>query len=198
MRARLSSRGDRRRAHGQALVEFALVFPIFFLVLMGLIDGGRLVFTDTTLSQAAREAVRVGAVEAGWIGVPLGTSGCVANRAGIGAGNPGAHVCPSSVNTMKADIVAAANTMTAGVGALSAADVFLSCNTGQPGDLPPTGDWTETSGGNGCVDGAGNAISSQGDVISVRIVHTFQPVTPVFSAIGFAPTRTGSASMVVN
>lgn len=188
----------RRPGPGQALVEFALVFPVFFLVLMGLIDGGRLVFTDTTLSQAAREAVRVGAVEAGWIGVPLTTPGCVASRTAIGASNPGAHVCPATVAAMKADIVAAANTMTAGVGTLVAADVYLSCNTGQPGDLPPTGAWTEASGGNGCVDGAGNAISPPGDVISVRIAFTFQPVTPVFSAIGFAPARSGAASMVVN
>lgn len=195
---RRAHEGPAGRAGGQALVEFALVFPVFFLVLMGLIDGGRLVFTDTTLSQAAREAARVGAVEAGWIGVPLSTAGCVANLAAISGANPGAHVCPASVASMKADIVAAANTMTAGVGTLAAADIFLSCNTGQPGDLPPTGDWTESSGGNGCVDGAGNAISSPGDIISVRILHTFQPITPVFSAIGFTPTRTGSASMVVN
>lgn len=187
-----------RRPRGQALAEFALVFPVFFLVLMGMIDGGRLVYTDATLSQAAREAARVAAVEAGWIGIPLGSSGCVATRADIGAANPGAHVCPTSVASMKADIVAAANTMVAGLGTLVAADVFLSCNTGQPADLPPTGDWTEATGGNGCVDAGGSAISSQGDVVSVRIAYTFNPVTPLFSAIGFAPSRSGSATMVVN
>ncbi len=194
-------RSTRERLSGQALVEFALVFPIFFLILMGLIDGGRLVYTDTTLSQAAREAARVGAVEAGWIGIPLSTSGCVATPSAIGVANPGAHVCPATVADMKADIVAAANSMVAGLGTLLSANVFLSCNTGQPGDLPPTGDWTEApgSGGNGCVDGTtGDAISAPGDVISVRIEYTFSPITPVFSAIGFNPVRSGSASMVVN
>ena len=60
----------RRRSDGsgQALVEFALVIPIFLLLLFGLIDGGRYVYMSNVLSQAAREAARVGAAEASWIG----------------------------------------------------------------------------------------------------------------------------------
>lgn len=188
-----------RGRSGQALVEFALVFPIFFLILMGLIDGGRLVYTDSTLSQAAREAARVGAVEAGWIGLPLATTpGCVATASAVTPTNPGAHVCPPTVASMKSDMVAAANNMAVGLGQLTSANVYLSCNTGQAGDLPPTGNWTESSGGNGCVDGSGNAISSQGDLISVRIAYTFSPITPVFSAIGISLGRSGSATMVIN
>ena len=183
---------------GQSLVEFSLVLPLFILILMGLIDGGRFVYTDTTLSQAAREAARVGAVEAGWVGIPLSTAGCVTNLAAITAANPGAHVCPPTVASMKADIVSAANSMVAGLGAITAANVYLSCNTGQAGDLPPTGSWTESSGGNGCVDGAGNSVATQGDVLSVRITYTFTAITPAFSAIGFTSGRSRSASMVVN
>jgi len=52
------ARGDR----GQSLVEFALVFPIFLLLLFGLIDIGRYVYTVNALSQAAREAARFGSV----------------------------------------------------------------------------------------------------------------------------------------
>ena len=193
-----TTKGATRRGKtaGQTLVEFALVIPVFMLILFGLIDGGRLIYTDTTLSQAAREGSRVGSVEAGWIG--LTGAGCVASASAIGAGNPGAHVCPASVATMKADIVAAANNMVAGLGALTSTSVYLSCNTGQPGDLPPSGAWTESSGGNGCVDASGEAISAPKDLISVRIAYTFLPITPVFSAIGIAAARSGSATMVIN
>ena len=45
---------------GQALVEFALVLPIFLLLLFGLIDVGRLVYTWNALNQAAREGARYG------------------------------------------------------------------------------------------------------------------------------------------
>jgi Flp pilus assembly protein TadG len=54
----------RNRSRGQALVEFALTVPIFFLLLFGLIDLGRAVYVNNSMSQAAREAGRWGSVQA--------------------------------------------------------------------------------------------------------------------------------------
>lgn len=55
--------GPRRpRSRGQALVEFALVFPIIALLAFGFIDVGRAVFTANTLTNAARQAARVAIV----------------------------------------------------------------------------------------------------------------------------------------
>ena len=50
----------RRRglAAGQALVEFALVAPIFFLLLFAIIEGGRFILYYQTLSNATREGAR--------------------------------------------------------------------------------------------------------------------------------------------
>jgi TadE-like protein len=56
---------NRKKAHrsrGQAMVEFALVAPIFFLVLFGIIDMARYVYTLNELQQITREAARVGSV----------------------------------------------------------------------------------------------------------------------------------------
>jgi Flp pilus assembly protein TadG len=47
-----------RSARGQALVEFALVLPIFAILLFGIIDFGRYVFTANSLNNGAREAAR--------------------------------------------------------------------------------------------------------------------------------------------
>jgi Flp pilus assembly protein TadG len=57
----------RRRRHGsrdrgQALVEFALVIPIFLLLLTALFDMGRAVFAYNTLTTAAREGARIAIV----------------------------------------------------------------------------------------------------------------------------------------
>ena len=52
--------GPRRR--GQALVEFALVFPLFLLVLFSIIAFGLYVFYNQQLANAAREAARYAAV----------------------------------------------------------------------------------------------------------------------------------------
>jgi Flp pilus assembly protein TadG len=51
-----------RRPHGQALVEFALVIPIFLLFIFGIIDAGRLIYTYNTVSNAARDGARVAIV----------------------------------------------------------------------------------------------------------------------------------------
>lgn len=58
MRRRLS---DRPR--GQALVEFALILPVFILMLVGLFDLGRAVYGFNTVSNASREAVRLAIVD---------------------------------------------------------------------------------------------------------------------------------------
>jgi Flp pilus assembly protein TadG len=53
-------RGAPRR--GQALVEFALVLPIFILLLVAIFDLGRAVFAYNTLTNAAREGARMAIV----------------------------------------------------------------------------------------------------------------------------------------
>lgn len=55
-----STKASKRR--GQALVEFALVIPIFLLVLVAIFDLGRAVFAYNTLTNAAREGARTAIV----------------------------------------------------------------------------------------------------------------------------------------
>ena len=52
----------RPRTRGQSLVEFALILPIFLLLIMGIVDAGRLVYTFNTVSNSARQAARVAIV----------------------------------------------------------------------------------------------------------------------------------------
>ena len=47
---------------GQSLVEFALVLPMLLLLLMGIFDLGRAVYYFSTISNAANEAARYGAI----------------------------------------------------------------------------------------------------------------------------------------
>ena len=53
------------RTRGQALVEFAMVLPVFFLVVAGMFDFGLGIYSDLTLVNAAREGARLGAIEPG-------------------------------------------------------------------------------------------------------------------------------------
>ena len=57
-----------RDHNGQSLVEFALVLPVFILILFGIFEFGRLWETMNILTSSAREGVRVASVTAPNIG----------------------------------------------------------------------------------------------------------------------------------
>jgi TadE-like protein len=54
----------REGPRGQAIVELALVLPVFFLLVFGLIDLGRAVFIYNSLAEGSREGARWGSVQA--------------------------------------------------------------------------------------------------------------------------------------
>jgi Flp pilus assembly protein TadG len=59
---RLVRRPDEQ-PRGQTLVEFALIVPVFILILVGLFDLGRGVYAFNTISNASREGVRIAIVD---------------------------------------------------------------------------------------------------------------------------------------
>ena len=63
-RARLLSRMRlHQRCEGAAAVEFALILPLFIVLILGLIDFGHLFFVVNTMTNAAREGARRGVVQ---------------------------------------------------------------------------------------------------------------------------------------
>jgi Flp pilus assembly protein TadG len=48
----------RKSRVGQGLVEFALIGPVFLLLVFGILEGGRLLWTFHTLNNAAKEGAR--------------------------------------------------------------------------------------------------------------------------------------------
>jgi Flp pilus assembly protein TadG len=60
-----AGRDRRRRRGGQSLVEFAVVLPVFLLILAGILDFGLGLYSQMTVINAAREGARLGVVEPG-------------------------------------------------------------------------------------------------------------------------------------
>ena len=54
--------GNRRRFRGQSMVEFALVAPIFFFMIFGVMEGGWLFYNQNAITNAARDGSRYAAV----------------------------------------------------------------------------------------------------------------------------------------
>lgn len=167
-------RSRRLRSVGQTLVEFALVIPIFLLVLCGLFDAGRLVYMNTVLSQAARESARLAAVEASWMGSTDASCNAV-----------GGPVCPASFAALFSDSNAAANRMVTPFATIPANRMFMSCDA-ESG--VPTGDWTTRS----C------AVKASGNYVSVRVTMTFSAVTPLIGQLLPPISLSGVATMAIN
>ena len=100
----------RRSTHrrGQALVEFALVIPVFLVLMVALFDLGRAVFAYNTLTNAAREGARMRAlgysttdatarVQSAMIGVNSSSYSIQYNLVqGAGAGTVTTGNCPTN------------------------------------------------------------------------------------------------------
>jgi len=169
----------RRRRHrgaaGQSLVEFALVLPVFLLMMFGLIDVGRFVYLSSTLSQAARDGARLGSVEASYRG-----------STDPACGTTGGPVCPGNDAALLSHVRTAANRMMSPFGTVS--NAYMVCVLAPPAGTPPSGTWT----GNTCSNHA------PGSVISVRVTGQYAPITPIISSLFGPRTLSGSAAMTIN
>lgn len=58
----VKNRRKKKKESGQAMVEFALVFPIFLLLVMGIIDFGFLFYNYISLENTARNVARIACV----------------------------------------------------------------------------------------------------------------------------------------
>ena len=73
------------RSRGQALTEFALVIPVFLLVLSGMFDFGFMLYSRMTVINAAREGARFAVVVSDTTTIPAVTPPRVqTNAAGAG------------------------------------------------------------------------------------------------------------------
>jgi Flp pilus assembly protein TadG len=71
---RNTSRSRRPRSRGQSLVEFALVLPVFLMILSGIMDMGFLLYSRMTVINAAREGARVATIMTEESGAAIGNA----------------------------------------------------------------------------------------------------------------------------
>ena len=85
--------GGRRKAprdRGAAAVEFALLLPLLMLLVFGIVDFGRALNAQITLTQAAREGARLAA-----LGEPNVVSSTQAAATGLNPVNVTVTSCPA-------------------------------------------------------------------------------------------------------
>lgn len=96
---------SRDRSRGQALTEVAMVAPLFFLMVFGTIDIGRVIWANDVVGGAAREGARYASVHAGFLDeARLATKDEIKahalNFVIAGGASPSATVCFASAATL--------------------------------------------------------------------------------------------------
>ena len=92
-----------RRERGAVAVEFALVLPVLLLILLGIIDFGRVMFVKNALANAASQGARVAAMHLpsdSATAVTLSVAGSMGIQGMAGSSTPvSVHVdiCPDTV-----------------------------------------------------------------------------------------------------
>jgi len=87
----MNQRFSANRDRGAAMVEFALLLPLLLLLLFGIIDFGRALNAQITITQAAREGARLAALN-----LPNVTSRTQAAATGLsGVGVTIVTACPA-------------------------------------------------------------------------------------------------------
>jgi Flp pilus assembly protein TadG len=163
--ARSGDHGSR----GQGLVEFALVVPLFFLLLLGTVEFGRAVYTIEMLNNAAREGARYAIVHGAQSACP---SGPMPNGA--------ANYCdPSGANVRR-------EVRTSAIGIVGV----------NPANLVVTTRWCSPDAMAGCTTGLGNGDNGRDQAVWVQISYSFTSFVPLVPLPSF--TLTGGSTLVVN
>jgi hypothetical protein len=144
------------RQPGQALTEFALIAPIFLLILLAIVEGGRFVFFYEMLNSATREGARYAIVH-GYNAADGCPSGPMTT--------PPTSTCydPTGENVKQA--VERAAIGLADVGDFDSLDAF----------------WCPASGPKPCPGSELN--NDRGNPVTVRAIYTYTSVIPVLPPI---------------
>jgi Flp pilus assembly protein TadG len=150
---RKSTRGTRQLGNGQALIEFALVLPLLFLLIVNVENFGGLLFSWITVSNAARSGVQYYITASATIGGPAQPSVSAVQA-----------LVMNDMNTLR-------NSSTAQVCVSTSISATVNCNTAgsAPSSAPPPAETAE---------GTPPIVFAVG---AVDVTYGYQPYIPLWS-----------------
>jgi len=168
----IGRRRNRRRTRGQSLAEFALVLPVFLLIVFAIIDLGRVIWATDDLANAAREGARYASVN--------GSSTFASCPTGPGLTGTPASGCPAWSPDSKEP------TRTATRGFLVAPGTGVTVSVCYYATTACTADTDES-----------NVTNQRGAYVTVKVTATVPILTgALLGMAGF--TVTGSSTVLVN
>jgi len=175
--------GDRR---GVAAVEFALVTPIFCLLLAGIVDLGGALYTKFKLDSAVTAGANFAQVNAANVSSTNGQT-LANNIATIVETSQGSGWADDGVVVNNGPTATVSSGTSTASGTATNADACY-CPTGTPGSFT----WgSSTTCGNPC---PGTNTGYAGKFVTITASHSY---TPIFSSYGIVQNDTISASAAV-
>jgi TadE-like protein len=166
------ARHPRHRSHGQALLEFALVLPIFLTLLFLVVDFGRVVWATNSLANAAREGARYAIVHGGSASNPCPVGPSVPNVTKIPTASA---TCPYPSPSKQSIVDAVQSYAIAGGSSVSVSVCY----------------------GAGCSGTTDTATNARGTPVTVTVTSSINLVTGQFLGLS-GYTIHGTSTMVVN
>jgi Flp pilus assembly protein TadG len=162
--------GPRRGSRGQSAVEFALVAPLLFLLIFGIVDFGRAMFYQNEITNATREGARIAIL--------------ASNPCNTVYGNPAGN-CSTSATPSGPTVCSAIE---------GSATLISNWSCGEDAVLPasPKPGWAyvevdQASSAGAACPGATGAVSTPRQsgnlLITVTIRYYFRPITPIVGAL---------------
>lgn len=173
----------RSRERGQSLVEFAMIVPVFLLLLLGMTEFGFVFSHHLTLEYATREGARAGAALAAGNGstVPCANvDGYVIAAVQRVLTSPGSQVPPAAVSQIRIY-----RSDTAGNQMGSSVNVWV---PGSSTAADGTSLLFAQSGGTGWNACSRNNTTANPDSIGIYLSYTYAYITPLGGLLGFAGT----------
>ena len=178
------------RSRGQALAEFALVAPIFFLVMFALVELGRAVYYTQVLDSAARDGARYAIVHGFQSFCPSGPM----PFSGVNTCDPNGDRVIRTVRDRSIGVTDKATNLTAHVKWCDATLYETDPPQSACGDHDiatnepiPCADWT----------GLGDGDNNRGQIVTVCVQYAYDSFLAYFLPIPDF-TVTGRATLVVN
>jgi Flp pilus assembly protein TadG len=181
-------RTRRDREAGQGVIEFAMLVPVFMLLLLGMLEFGFLFDHQLTLSYASREGARVGSALA-----TGGTAGC------------SQAVDQNIVASVERVLVSAGSPIKGRISDVSTITIFKSQNDGTP-VAGTINTWSYNTGGTAAIttgslpapavqyfsltssstwQACNRSNGNPADSIGVGLTYTYRAVTPLAGIMGF-------------
>jgi hypothetical protein len=162
-----------RQQQGATIIEFALVAPVFFILIMGIIEFGMILFHQVVVESVTIQASRLASLN---VATPGCDRVCTVRRL----------VEEKAGGLLRTDRIAISANRVSGSASPRVPEYCLTTPPSYPaadGSCPPSVPCDDVNNNNRCDGPANMSLGDAGDLIEIRVSYPHELITPGLSAL---------------